>query len=195
MLLLFENHIFNFWEVCETVHEKSTFWGCVVLRPVGDIYSFQILSKQQRFALKENSSGQRNKRPLFKILGKTSSSNITQSSILWFCGAFSSHIKSFSHSASPGSSRIVPLWVAGMVCLLHMKEMSLSCFMQLFIHHGTASEKVRERPISLWLAVCKLIGLFGFGRLHAPHIWSNQIANYVVSDFMFRSSCDKLNYP
>lgn len=130
MLLLFENHIFNFWEVCETVHEKSTFWGCVVLRPVGDIYSFQILSKQQRFALKENSSVQRNKRPLFKILGKTSSSDITQSSILWFCGAFSSHIKSFSHSASPGSSRIVPLWVAGMVCLLHMKEIwvwAVSC--------------------------------------------------------------------
>lgn len=100
MLLLFENHIFNFWEVCETVHEKSTFWGCVVLPPMGDIYSFEILSKQQRFALKENSSGQRNKRPLFKILGKTSSSDITQSSILWFCGAFSSHIKSFSHSAS-----------------------------------------------------------------------------------------------
>lgn len=80
-------------------------------------------------------------------------SNIIQvceiSSIFWFCDAFSTDIKSFSHSASLGSICSVPLWVAGMVCLLHMKEIGLSCFLQMFIHHGSASEKVQKRPLSL----------------------------------------------
>lgn len=130
---------------------------------------------------------------------KTSLFSIIQvceiSSIFWFCDTFSTHIKSFSHSVSLGSSCSVPLWVAGMVCLLHMKEMGLSCFLQMFIHRGTASEKVQQRLLSLRLAFCKLIDLFGLGRLHASHISSNQISNYVVSNFTSASSCDKHNCP
>lgn len=82
-------------------------------------------------------------------------------SILCFCDAFSSHIKSLSHSASLGSSRRAPLWVARMICLLHMKETGLSCFPQMFIYGGTASEKVRERRRSLsgWQLVTEVIYL------------------------------------
>ncbi len=117
------------------------------------------------------------------------------SSIFWLCGAFSNHIKSFSHSVSLGSRCCVPLWVAGMVCLLHMKELGLSCFLQMFIYLGSDSEEVQKRRFFLRLAVCKLIDLFGLGRWQASHTWSNQISNYVVSNFMFASSCDKLNCP
>lgn len=83
----------------------------------------------------------------------------------------------------------MPLWVAGMV--VHEK-MGLSCF---FADVYSLWLSFRERMLSLWLAVCKLIDLFGLGRLHALHIWSNQISNYVAANFMFGSSCDKLNYP
>jgi len=112
------------------------------------------------------------------------------SSIFCFCDVFSTHIKSFSHSVSLGSSHSVPLWVSGMVCLLRIKRNGSKLFLQMFIYRGAASEK-----LSLCLAVCKLIDLFGLARLHASHIWCNQINNYVVSDFMFGSSCDILNRP
>ncbi len=125
--------------------------------------SVEIIIKEEQLC------EQNNKRHHLEISGKMSLSDIIQvceiSSIFWFCDAFSTHIKSFSHSASLGSSCSVPLWVAGTVCLLHMKEMGLSCLLQMFIHRGTASEKVQERLLSLRLAVWKLIDLFGFGKI------------------------------
>lgn len=172
-------------------HTVQWKWCCCCLKTSQFPYLW-VISNRLRLITKRN----KKKRKIHsKISREMPLSSIIQvceiSSIFWFCDAFSTDIKSFSHSASLGSICSVPLWVAGMVCLLHMKEIGLSCFLQMFIHHGSASEKA----LSLWSAVCKLIDLFGLGRLHATHIWSNQISNYVVSNFMFASSCDKLNCP
>lgn len=56
-------------------------------------------------------------------------------------------------------------------------------------------KKVHGRLLSVWFAVCKLIDLFGLGRLHVSHIWSNQFSSYVLSNLMFVPSYDKLNCP